>query len=66
MTTLDQYCESVHRADGFLRFNRVPSFAAWIRLVPRTFERQALMRDGIAMANIKHLRKLLVKAAWCY
>lgn len=24
------------------------------------------MRDGIAMANIKHLRKLLVKAAWCY
>ena len=54
-------------ADGFSRFERASGFAAWIGLVPSEHSSGEFQcRGGITKAGNKHLRKLLVEAAWHY
>lgn len=54
-------------ADGFSRFDRASGFAAWVGLVPSEHSSgESRSRGGITKAGNKHLRKLLVEAAWHY
>lgn len=67
MATLDHYCERVREADGFARFATASGFAAWVGLVPSEHSSgESRFRGGITKAGNKHLRKLLVEAAWHY
>ena len=67
MATLDHYCERVREADGFARFAAASGFAAWVGLVPSEHSSgESQFRGGITKAGNKHLRKLLVEAAWHY
>lgn len=52
-------------ADGFSRFPKASGFAAWVGLVPSEHSSgESQSRGGITKAGNKHLRKLLVEAAW--
>ena len=54
-------------ADGFARFATASGFAAWVGLVPSEHSSgESRFRGGITKAGNKHLRKLLVEAAWHY
>ena len=54
-------------ADGFARFAAASGFAAWVGLVPSEHSSgESQFRGGITKAGSKHLRKLLVEAAWHY
>lgn len=54
-------------ADGFARFATASGFAAWVGLVPSEHSSgESQFRGGITKAGNKHLRKLLVEAAWHY
>ena len=54
-------------ADGFARFATASGFAAWVGLVPSEHSSgESQSRGGITKAGNKHLRKLLVEAAWHY
>ena len=54
-------------ADGFARFAAASGFAAWVGLVPSEHSSgESQFRGGITKAGNKHLRKLLVEAAWHY
>ena len=54
-------------ADGFSRFPKASGFAAWVGLVPSEHSSgESQCRGGITKAGNKHLRKLLVEAAWHY
>lgn len=54
-------------ADGFARFATASGFAAWVGLVPSEHSSgESRSRGGITKAGNKHLRKLLVEAAWHY
>ena len=53
--------------DGFSRFSKASGFAAWVGLVPSEHSGgESRGRDGITKAGNRHLRKLLVEAAWHY
>ena len=52
-------------ADGFARFAAASGFAAWVGLVPSEHSSgESQFHGGITKAGNKHLRKLLVEAAW--
>lgn len=54
-------------ADGFSRFPKASGFAAWVGLVPSEHSSgESQSRGGITKAGNKHLRRLLVEAAWHY
>ena len=54
-------------ADRFSRFDKASGFAAWIGLVPSEHSSgESQCRGGITKAGNKHLRTLLVEAAWHY
>ena len=54
-------------ADGFGRFRSASGFAAWVGLVPSEHSSgESHRRGGITKAGNKHLRRLLVEAAWHY
>lgn len=54
-------------ADGFSRIAKASGFAAWVGLVPSEHSSgESQSRGGITKAGNKHLRKLLVEAAWHY
>lgn len=53
--------------DGFSRFRSASAFSSWLGIVPSedsSGEREG--RGGITKSGNKHLRKLLVEAAWHY
>lgn len=55
------------RVGGFARFATASGFAAWMGLVPSEHSSgESRFRGGITKAGNKHLRKLLVEAAWHY
>lgn len=63
VTAVSIACE----ADGFSRFPKASGFAAWVGLVPSEHSSgESQNRGGITKAGNKHLRKLLVEAAWHY
>ena len=63
VTAVSIACE----ADGFARFAAASGFAAWVGLVPSEHSSgESQFRGGITKAGNKHLRKLLVEAAWHY
>ena len=63
VTAVSIACE----ADGFSRFAKASGFAAWVGLVPSEHSSgESQCRGGITKAGNKHLRKLLVEAAWHY
>ena len=63
VTAVSIACE----ADGFSRFDKASGFAAWVGLVPSEHSSgESQCRGGITKAGNKHLRKLLVEAAWHY
>ena len=63
VTAVSIACE----ADGFARFATASGFAAWVGLVPSEHSSgESRFRGGITKAGNKHLRKLLVEAAWHY
>ena len=54
-------------ADCFTRFAAASGFAAWVGLVPsERSSGESQFRGGITKAGNKHLRRLLVEAAWHY
>lgn len=63
VTAVSIACE----ADGFSRFATASGFAAWVGLVPSEHSSgESQCRGGITKAGNKHLRRLLVEAAWHY
>ena len=63
VTAASMACE----VDGFSRFPKASGFAAWVGLVPSEHSSgESQFRGGITKAGNKHLRKLLVEAAWHY
>lgn len=63
VTAVSIACE----VDGFARFATASGFAAWVGLVPSEHSSgESRFRGGITKAGNKHLRKLLVEAAWHY
>lgn len=61
VTAVSIACE----VDGFARFAAASGFAAWVGLVPSEHSSgESQFRGGITKAGNKHLRKLLVEAAW--
>lgn len=63
VTAVSIACE----ADGFSRFATASGFAAWVGSVPSEHSSgESQCRGGIAKAGNKHLRRLLVEAAWHY
>ena len=53
--------------DGFSRFRSASAFASWLGLVPSESSSADTRRQGgITKSGNKHLRKLLVEAAWHY
>lgn len=61
VTAASTACE----ADGFSRLPKASGFAAWVGLVPSEHSSgESQSRGGITKAGNKHLRKLLVEAAW--
>lgn len=53
--------------DGFSRFRNASAFASWLGLVPSEHSSgEGRRRGGITKSGNKHLRKLLVEAAWHY
>lgn len=63
VTAVSIACE----VDGFARFAAASGFAAWVGLVPSEHSSgESQFRGGITKAGNKHLRKLLVEAAWHY
>ena len=54
-------------AGSFSRFRSAPAFASWCGLTPsERSSGETERRGGITKAGNKHLRKLLVEAAWHY
>ena len=54
-------------AGSFSRFRSAPAFASWCGLTPSEHSSgESERRGGITKAGNKHLRKLLVEAAWHY
>lgn len=54
-------------ADGFSRFATASGFAAWVGSAPSEHSGgESQCRGGITKAGNKHLRRLLVEAAWHY
>lgn len=63
VTAVSIACE----VDGFARFAAASGFAAWVGLVPSEHSSgESQFHGGITKAGNKHLRKLLVEAAWHY
>ena len=57
----------VFEAGEFSRFGNARSFASWVGLTPSEHSSgESRFRGGITKAGNKHLRKLLVEAAWHY
>ena len=57
----------VFEADEFSRFKNARSFAAWLGLTPsERSSGESVRRGGITKAGNKHLRRVLVEAAWHY
>lgn len=57
----------VFEAGEFSRFKNARSFAAWIGLTPSEHSSgESTRRGGITKAGNKHLRRVLVEAAWHY
>ena len=57
----------VFEAGEFSRFKSARSFAAWLGLTPSEHSSgESVRQGGITKAGNKHLRKLLVEAAWHY
>ena len=53
--------------DGFSRFASASSFACWLGIVPSEGSSgERVRRGGITKSGNKHLRKMLVEAAWHY
>lgn len=51
--------------DGFSRFRSASAFSAWLGVVPsESSSGERRSRGGITKAGNKHLRRLLVEAAW--
>ena len=57
----------VFEAGEFSRFRNARSFAAWLGLTPSEHSSgEKVARGGITKAGNKHLRRVLVEAAWHY
>ena len=57
----------VFEAGEFSRFRNARSFAAWLGLVPSEHSSgEKVARGGITKAGNKHLRRVMVEAAWHY
>ena len=57
----------VFEAGEFARFRNARSFAAWLGLVPSEHSSgEKVAQGGITKAGNKHLRKVMVEAAWHY
>ena len=57
----------VFEAGEFARFRNARSFAAWLGLVPSEHSSgEKVARGGITKAGNKHLRRVMVEAAWHY
>ena len=57
----------VFEAGEFSRFKNARSFAAWIGLTPSEHSSgEGTRKGGITKAGNKHLRRVLVEAAWHY
>ena len=57
----------VVEVDGFSRFRNASAFASWLGLVPsENSSADSRRQGGITKAGNKHLRKMLVEAAWHY
>lgn len=53
--------------DGFSRFRSASAFASWLGLVPsEASSADARRQGGITKSGNRHLRRLLVEAAWHY
>lgn len=59
--------DAVFEAGEFSRFENAGSFAAWIGLTPSEHSSgESVRQGGITKAGDKHLRRVLVEAAWHY
>lgn len=57
----------VVETDGFSRFRNASAYSSWLGLTPSEHSSgEGRHRGGITKAGNKHLRKLLVEAAWHY
>ena len=57
----------VFEAGEFSRFKSARSFAAWVGLTPSEHSSgESVRQGGITKAGNKHLRRVLVEAAWHY